>query len=208
MGRGHFRQDLYYRLGIFTLRLPPLRERGEDLSLLMQHYLRRFNRELGKDVHQVSPGAMDLVRRYSWPGNVRELQSVLKQALLVAAGSILVPDFLPAAFRRAVTEVGAAAGLSGATATGLNGFSALGQLIENSLQSGSDNLYEETLKGMERLLLTRVLQHTGGNQLQAAKILGITRGSLRTKIRELGITIARTVNAGDDTEGEQIVTPS
>src|SRR5207253_3990441 len=109
---GRFRQDLYYRLGIFTLRLPPLRERGEDLSLLMQHYLRRFNRELNKDVHQVSPGAMDLLRRYSWPGNVRELQSVLKQALLVAAGSILVPDFLPAAFRRAITEVGAATGLS------------------------------------------------------------------------------------------------
>src|SRR6185436_8828920 len=82
--QGRFRQDLYYRLSVFTICLPSLRERGDDLALLVQHYLRRFGRELGKDVETVAPEAMDGLRQYPWPGNVRELQSVLKQALLRA----------------------------------------------------------------------------------------------------------------------------
>src|SRR5205807_5176457 len=93
---GRFRRDLYYRLSVFTIHLPPLRERGDDLALLVQHYLRRFSRELGKDVQGVSPEALAILQAYAWPGNVRELQSVLKQALLRAAGPVLVPDFLPA----------------------------------------------------------------------------------------------------------------
>ncbi len=82
VAQGKFRQDLYYRLSVFTIDLPPLRERGDDLLLLVQHYLRRFNRELGKDVQTVAPEAMEVLRHYPWPGNVRELQSALKQALL------------------------------------------------------------------------------------------------------------------------------
>ncbi len=92
---GGFRHDLYYRLSVFTIHLPPLRERGDDLQLLVGHYLRRFNRELGKDVQGLPPDTLELLRRYPWPGNVRELQSVLKQALLQAAGPVLLPDFLP-----------------------------------------------------------------------------------------------------------------
>src|SRR5262249_959567 len=102
--RGRFRQDLFYRLSVFTIHLPPLRERGDDLTLLVQHYIRRFSRELGKDVQGVAPQTLDLLRQYSWPGNVRELQSVLKQALLQATGSILVPDFLPATLLKRTTH--------------------------------------------------------------------------------------------------------
>jgi two-component system nitrogen regulation response regulator GlnG len=141
-----------------------------------------------------------LIGQYAWPGNVRELQSVLKQALLVAAGPLLVPDFLPAALGKTSESHGSAVLSGGPAAGSVDGFPALGQYVENRLQQGSENLYEESLRGMERLLLTRVLQQTGGNQLQAAKILGITRGSLRTKIRDLGITIARTVSTGEDLE--------
>jgi two-component system nitrogen regulation response regulator GlnG len=196
---GRFRQDLYYRLGVFTIRLPVLRERGDDLNLLIQHYLRRFNRELGKDAHQVSPETMSLLRHYPWPGNVRELQSVLKQALLLATGPILLPDFMPAALRKSEPQHSSGtSSLSMVKGEDADGSAGLEQLIESRLRDGTDNLYEETLKRMERLLLTRVLQHTGGNQLQAAKILGITRGSLRTKLRDLGITIARTVTGGED----------
>src|SRR5262249_14222035 len=75
---GKFRLDLYYRLGVFTIHLPPLRERGDDLPLLVRHYLRRFSRELGREVQEVAPEALDRLRGYSWPGNIRELQSVLK----------------------------------------------------------------------------------------------------------------------------------
>src|SRR5262249_47045153 len=93
---GRFRPDLYYRLGVFALHLPPLRERGAALPLLVQHFLRRFSRELGREVQEVAPEALERLRRYSWPGNVRELQSVLKQALLHSRGTTLLPTFLPA----------------------------------------------------------------------------------------------------------------
>ena len=88
---GKFRPDLYYRLSVVTIHLPPLRERGDDLSLLVQLFLRRFNRELGREVREVAPEAMERLRGYSWPGNVRELQSVLQQALLKATGTVLLP---------------------------------------------------------------------------------------------------------------------
>src|SRR5262249_53120779 len=96
---GKFRQDLYYRLSVFTIALPPLRERGDDLPMLVQHYLRRFNRELGRQVLEVAAEALELLRRYSWPGNIRELQGVLKQALLQATGTVLIPAFLPESLR-------------------------------------------------------------------------------------------------------------
>src|SRR5882762_6120524 len=102
---GKFRPDLYYRLGVFTIHLPPLRERDDDLLMLVQYYLRRFNRELGREVRAVAPEVLERLRGYSWPGNVRELQSVLKQALLKASGPVLLPAFLP----EPLGETGAAA---------------------------------------------------------------------------------------------------
>ena len=92
---GKFRPDLYYRLGVFSIHLPALRERGDDLSLLIRHFLRRFGRELGRDVREAAPEALERLRAYAWPGNIRELQSVLKQALLRASGNVLLPAFLP-----------------------------------------------------------------------------------------------------------------
>src|SRR5438477_9933638 len=92
---GKFRPDLYYRLGVFAIHLPPLRERGEDLPLLVQFYLRRGSLELDRPVQEVAPDVLERLRGYSWPGNIRELQSVLKQALLRASGTVLLPAFLP-----------------------------------------------------------------------------------------------------------------
>jgi two-component system nitrogen regulation response regulator GlnG len=186
VAQGRFRQDLYYRLSVFTIPLPPLRGRGDDLTLLAQHYLYRFSRELGKDAQAVAPEALELLRRYPWPGNVRELQSVLKQALLQAAGPMLLPEFfhLPAeSTPRGRDE---------------HGMLDLELFIDEQLRAGSEDLYAEALRRMERVLLTRVLRHTAGNQVQAAKLLGITRGTLRTKLRDLGITIGRRVAGGQD----------
>src|SRR5438552_5921723 len=90
MAEEKFRPDLYHRLSVFTIHLPALRERGEDLPMLVQHYLRRFSRELGREVREVAPEALKRLRNYSWPGNLRELQSVLKQALLQASGAVLL----------------------------------------------------------------------------------------------------------------------
>src|SRR5262249_52496751 len=92
---GKFRPDLYYRLNVFAIHLPPLRERGEDLPLLGRLSPRRFSRELDREVQEAAPEALERLRGYSGPGNIRELQSVLKQALLQARGPVLLPDFLP-----------------------------------------------------------------------------------------------------------------
>jgi two-component system nitrogen regulation response regulator GlnG len=188
VGREQFRLDLYYRLNVFTIKLAPLRERTEDLPLLVEHFVRRFGRELGKEMKHVTPGTQELLRRYPWSGNVRELQSVLKQALLQATGTVLIPDFLPEAVRHPEKAAERAAAPEG---------DELGQFIQNRLRAGSEDLYAETLALMERQLLTAVLRHTQGNQVQAARILGITRGSLRTKIRSLGITIERAIWSDD-----------
>src|SRR5262249_27961291 len=96
---GKFRPDLYYRLSVFTIPLPALRERGDDLPMLVQHYLRRFSRDLGREVREITPEALGLLRRYPWPGNIRELQGVLKQAILQATGPVLIPAFLPESVR-------------------------------------------------------------------------------------------------------------
>jgi two-component system nitrogen regulation response regulator GlnG len=187
--QGRFREDFYYRLSGFTIHLPALREREEDVALLIHHYLRRFNRELGRQVDSIGPEALAALKAYSWPGNVRELQNVLKQALIQATGPILLPDFLPALSSEAKEQPMAA-----------DGQLPLEQFIEQRLHQTTDKLHEECIRWMEKTLLTKVLQHTGGNQVQAAQILGITRGSLRNKLRDLGITITRTVASGEESE--------
>ena len=118
---GKFRPDLYYRLSVFTIHLPPLRQRGDDLPLLVQHYVRRFSRELGREVRQVAPETLERLCRYSWPGNIRELQSVLKQALLQASGTVLLPAFLPESLERR-PAIGAPATAIGAGLRALEAF--------------------------------------------------------------------------------------
>ena len=185
---GKFRPDLYYRLGVFTIHLPPLRERGDDLPMLVQHYVRRFSRELGREVREVAPEAMERLRGYSWPGNIRELQSVLKQALLRSTGPVLVPAFLPELAPRKAAE----------PATAIGAGSRLEALIEQRLRDGSQDLYEEARRELDRFLLPLVLRSTGGNQLQAARILGIARRTLRLRLRELGLSVTKSVEGDED----------
>jgi two-component system nitrogen regulation response regulator GlnG len=191
---GRFRKDLYFRLNVFAITLPPLRDRGDDLTLLMDHYVRRFGQELGKPVREVAAEAKEVLRAYPWPGNVRELQSVLKQSLLQTHGSVLLPEFLPEYVRRPTD----AAPADPTSAPGSGGLFDWDAFVAGRVGAGTETLYAESLERMERELLVRVLRHTQGNQLQAARILGITRGSLRNKIRTLGISIARSVWTEDD----------
>jgi nitrogen regulation protein NR(I) len=182
VGKGQFRSDLYYRLNGYTISLPPLHERGQDIVMLIEHFVARYKREFGKDVCEVAPETLDRLTRYSWPGNVRELQSVLKQAMLRLNGPILLPEYLPREILGSSPSVGP---LSAGDAPA----AALDRFITERLKSGSRGLYAEAVAYMERHVLTNVLRHTEGNQSHAAKILGITRGSLRSKIRTLGIRI-------------------
>jgi two-component system nitrogen regulation response regulator GlnG len=181
-----FRRDLYYRLSVFTIALPPLRERGDDLVLLIDHFIQRFSPELGKKVQRASDETLKLCRDYSWPGNVRELQNVIKQSLLRASGNVLIPDFLPDWLR----DPAHATAMPGSEPGDWEAFT------RRRLEAGSQSLYADALTHMERQLLTAVLRYTKGNQVHAARILGINRGSLRTKIRTLGISIDRTISDG------------
>ncbi len=183
--QGKFRPDLYYRVGVFTTHLPPLRERGDDLPVLVRYYLRRFNRELGRDVHEVAPAALARLRAYPWPGNVRELQSVLKQALLRASGPVLLPAFLP-------EFLGGRTGASGPPASGPGPETFV---IRQPVGADARDLYEQTHREVDRLLLPRVLEHTGGNLQQAALLLGIARQTLRTKLQALRRPVARPAHA-------------
>jgi DNA-binding NtrC family response regulator len=183
---GHFRADLYYRLNIFTIRLPPLRARtADDLRQLIEHFLGVFCSELGKPQCRLSAEAMERLSSYCWPGNVRELQSVLKRAVLQSSGALLMPEDFPVAVAEAPMDAGS-----------------LEAFIDRCLKMGSRDLYAQSLDFMERVLLTIALRHTSGNQSQAAKILHITRGTLRAKIRELGIGIQQTVNVDSENSWE------
>jgi two-component system, NtrC family, response regulator AtoC len=187
---GKFRPDLYYRLNVFTIHMPPLRERGDDLPLLVQHYLRRFSHELGREVRQVAPEALARLRGYSWPGNIRELQSVLKQALLQASGTVLLPAFLPEPLGGA--DTGASLSPT-AEEPGVETF-----VIRQRLASGVRDLYADAHRQLDRLLLARVLEHTGGNLQQAALLLGIARQTLRLKLRDLGLSLPRPAAVEED----------
>jgi two-component system nitrogen regulation response regulator GlnG len=190
---GEFRSDLYYRLSGFTIQLSPLRERPEDLQPLLENYLAVFSKELNKDVHGISPEAMDLLLGYSWPGNVRELQNVLKQTLLRSAGEVIIPDFLP-------DKILAPEASSASGALGDSGGTDLRQFVDERLEHGSINLYAESLEFMERYVVTRVLRVCEGNQSKAARMLGITRGCLRSKVRSLKVSIDTLVQV----EGEPL----
>jgi len=172
---GDLRSDLYYRLGVVTIKLPPLRERGDDLELLAKYFLHRFSSELGKGVKEIDQRTIEKLRGHTWPGNVRELQSVIKQALLHAAGPVLIPDFLPDVLHQDTVGVHEPSMID------------LKRFITHRLEAGTENLYLQTISSVENQLLTRVLEHTQGNQAQAARILGITRTTLRNKIRSLGL---------------------
>ena len=187
---GKFRLDLYYRLGVFTIHLSPLRERGDDLELLAQFYLRRVSLDLGREVREVAPEALERLRAYPWPGNMRELQSVLKQALLRAHGPVLLPEFLP--------EFPLAPAAPAAPMASPGGGFDPEAFLRQRLGPDSRDLYAEIHRELDRLLLPRVLEHTGGNRARAALLLGIARRTLRTKLQELGLHVAHSVEADED----------
>ncbi|MGZ3431916.1 MAG: sigma-54-dependent transcriptional regulator [Isosphaeraceae bacterium] len=159
---GKFRPDLYYRLSVVTIHLPPLRDRGDDLSLLVQLFLRRYNIELGREVREVAPEVMNRFRSYPWPGNVRELQSVLQQALLRASGTVLISEFLP---------------------------NDLLPETQTSAASDPGTRYRpgSTLADLEREAIQQCLLQTGGHRRRAADLLGISTRTLLRKIREYNL---------------------
>jgi two-component system, NtrC family, response regulator AtoC len=173
--RGSFRKDLYFRLAVILLQLPPLRERGDDVLLLAEQFLRQFGAKYGKDVREISPRARALLLSYPWPGNVRELSHVIERAVLWSRGVMLDTDHLSLT-EPAPIDTPAAGGNSFSGQNG--GTSSTGAGIP---PGGVD------LPQWERTVIEHALREAGGNQTKAAQRLGITRDTLRYRLKKFGI---------------------
>jgi two-component system nitrogen regulation response regulator GlnG len=190
---GRFRSDLYYRLNTVRIDIPPLHVRQGDLEELAHDFLFRYAREMGLQVQGFAPETLELLRRYSWPGNVRELQGVIRQALLAGRGHILLPEFLPENLRRPPDREEKPNDATLATA----GLEALARTL---LRKGGNDLYSEAVAALDRAFLPIVLQHNGNHQTRACEMLGMSRTTLRQKLRSLGLSIGLTVvdNAAEE----------
>ena len=177
ISEGLFRLDLFYRLSVVSIHLPPLREREGDIEILAEYFLRKYSKEFGQDIRAIAPETLKLLEAYHWPGNVRELESVIKQSLLTARGNVLLPEFVP----HLVMEES----LSILGETDCEIFS--DGYVAQRIAAGSTQLHAEAIAAIEHKLLTQILKHTGGNQLKASSILGISRVTLRSKLKSLGI---------------------
>lgn len=174
---GSFRADLLYRLEVVRISLPPLRQRLEDLPLLVEALLARINHAYGKQL-TVTAGCLDVLRRYSWPGNVRELENVLERAAIVCRGDQITPEDLPAEVRAAASAPEEA---RGGPADGVGG---------QSVAAPSGDPWE-VLAETERQVIRRALRACGGNKSAAARMLGISRQALHAKMVRLGLATRR-----------------
>jgi two-component system nitrogen regulation response regulator GlnG len=192
VNEGRFRKDLYYRLKVITIHVPPLRDRVEDVAELASHFLFGFDRELGADIRIFAPEAMDLLQAYDWPGNVRELQSTVKAAMLNASGHVILPEFLPDSVRGLQA--------AGPTAEPPGTLKDVGKMADALLRSGERDLYRTVIGRAERELLERVMRWSKNNQRQASELLGLDRKTLRTKLRHFDTTGATTSSDAVDDE--------
>jgi two-component system nitrogen regulation response regulator GlnG len=179
---GRFREDLLYRLRVVPIHIPPLRERPDDIGALAQHFVARYAEELGTGPRLLAPAALERLLAHPWPGNVRELENAVKRALVLSAGEVLAPE----AFEF-LAGTGAPAARAAPVEADLE--TLVLREVDAALGAGTRDLHEALLRRIERPLLERVLEHTSGNQLRAAALLGINRNTLRKKLTELGIEV-------------------
>ena len=173
-----FREDLYYRLNVVTIKLPPLRARRDDIPVLAEYFLRKFQDEMGVEVRKLSPKALETLTSHRWPGNVRELENTLRRAVLLSSNPVLSMEDL--AIHDTIKPRESLEDII---------YSRLEEFISRIDSTTRQELYDTILPFMERPLLKLVLKKTGGNQVRAAELLGINRNTLRKKIRELGIKV-------------------
>ncbi|HYR96963.1 MAG TPA: helix-turn-helix domain-containing protein, partial [Candidatus Binatus sp.] len=182
---GRFREDLFFRLNVVRIRVPPLSDRRGDIPELIEFFIDRANRELGTAFVGVSDDARELLIRHAWPGNVRELENaMLRAAVLARGGRMLVSDDFDLAGQ---SRAAAAETLPLDEAVRRR----LAELLQTDGTAAPSDLHAVLISAVERPLIEVVLQRAGGNQVKAAEMLGINRNTLRKKITELGIEIPR-----------------
>jgi len=176
IAEGRFREDLFYRLAVVPIALPPLRDRKEDIPLLVHHFIEKYDRRLGKRVEGIEDEALQVLMGYAWPGNIRELENLMERSVLFADGPRIEAASLPDSLR----EKGGAAPLP---------IAAVGPLGAIAAPSGASmkEIVRQAQAELERELIGRALADTGGNVTRAAKRLQISRKSLQVKMKELGL---------------------
>jgi two-component system nitrogen regulation response regulator GlnG len=184
-----FREDLFYRLNVVRIHIPPLRERREDVRLLVNYFLKTFSRDQQTHPKSLSTGVIKALEQYHWPGNVRELENVIRRALVVAkSGAILLADLPPEIVNPGSQIVSGATATGTATTTpGAEGVSDVVSLARRLFQWARKDVKLKVIPAVERELVIQALKETSGNQVQAAKLLGITRATLRKRIEKFGI---------------------
>ncbi len=177
---GKFREDLFYRLNSFTIRVPALRERADDIPLLVNHFIKRFNREMNRSVRAITDEAMRVCQSYDWRGNIRELEGAIRHAMVNSAGDVITPDSLPSRCGGHETAAGPATH-SPAEETDLLA------LVRQLLAEGHNDVYQQVLTHVDRVVLGEVLRQVDGKQMKACRRLGIARMTLRSKLRACGL---------------------
>jgi two-component system nitrogen regulation response regulator GlnG len=181
---GRFREDLYYRFKRLSIHLPPLRERVEDIPLLVDHLLMLISAELEKPIRGVSSRCLELLQEYDWPGNVRELENALKSAAVLSRSDIVLPEYLP-------PEILSCREKEHSNRPELENQleSALRPAIQEAVAHNHDSLYNEVMDAVDGALIRLILESVDANQTKSAKLLGISRTTLLQKIKKLGIEL-------------------
>jgi two-component system nitrogen regulation response regulator GlnG len=182
-----FREDLFYRLNVVRIHVPPLRERRGDLPLLVDYFLQKFAQKNNQVVKAVTGEAMQLMEAYEWPGNVRELENVVHRALVVSKGDAILSADLPAEISRARLEVSSSSSPGAATSCSTSRMD-LDSIARTLFHLARQDPKLKVIPFLEREMFIHALKETLGNQVQAAKLLGITRATLRKRIEKFNIT--------------------
>jgi two-component system response regulator AtoC len=162
--KGAFREDLFYRLNVLPIKIPPLRDRSEDIPLLCDHFIEQFNSRLNKKIEGIAPAAMSRLLEYSWPGNVRELENMIERALVLTEDPLLLSDHFPSELAQQFS----------------------GDHLDEIFDGHS---LKAAQKLMEKKLITKALKKTEGNRTQAARLLEISHPSLLSKIKTYNIPL-------------------
>jgi len=186
-----FREDLYYRLNVVRIHMPPLRERKSDIRLLVDYLLKKMAREQNTPAKAVSARVLRAFEKYHWPGNVRELENVIRRAMVVSKGDTILPSDLSAEIAGAGESAASTGGTASATAiTGVGGENAgadIAAMAGHLFHWARKDPKLKVLPAVERALVIEALKTTHNNQVQAAKLLGVTRATLRKRIEKFGI---------------------
>jgi len=188
--QGLFREDLYYRLNVVPLRMPPLRENAEDIPDLVRHFLRKAEEE-GLPTKRLDQEALELLKRYRWPGNVRELENLIRRLAVLHSGDLIPASAIELELKEPQRRPDADGGLEAATLGGAVEHYLTQYFLDHGDGLPPPGLYDRVLAEIERPLLSICLAATRGNQIRAAHLLGLNRNTLRKKIRDLGLEVIR-----------------